>query len=147
MQLLSVLVEADLRGRIYPNTQESLEILDIFRETAKEAGCYENPRTFPSDHSEFAYLSGRNILPDQDLFDDTWGEIILLSGLPGTGKDTFIRELYPQLPVVSLDDIRKRLNISPKDNQGAVIQAAREEAKEYLRKKQSFIWRHIGKRN
>lgn len=142
LKALSTLVDADLRGRIHPNTKESLEILDMFREMAKETGCFEGPKVFPSDYSKYAYLSGRNILPDQELYDDTWGEIILLSGLPGTGKDTFIKEHYPHLPMVSQDNIRAKLNISPRDRdkQSLILQAAREEAKEYLRNKQPFIW-------
>jgi predicted kinase len=42
--------------------------------------------------------------------------------------------------MVSLDLWREKLGISPKENQGAVIAAARDEAKEYLRKKQPFVW-------
>ena len=78
--------------------------------------------------------------PQQELFDDTWGEVILLCGLPGTGKDTWCRANYPCYPVVSLDDIRRKLQVRPTENQGRVIQAAQESAREYLRKKEPFIW-------
>ena len=44
------------------------------------------------------------------------------------------------MPVVSLDEIRKELDISPEENQGRVIAAAHDHAREYLRKKQPFIW-------
>ena len=77
---------------------------------------------------------------DQELFDDTWGKVILLSGLPGTGKDTWIRENYPNLPVISLDEIRKELGISPTDNQGRVISEGHERARALLRQKTPFIW-------
>ena len=36
--------------------------------------------------------------------------------------------------------IRKRLKILPVEPQGVVIATAQEEAKEYLRKKQPFVW-------
>ena len=39
-----------------------------------------------------------------------------------------------------MDEIRKRLKVSPTDNQGAVVARAHEQAKEYLRKKQPFVW-------
>ena len=42
--------------------------------------------------------------------------------------------------MVSLDVLRKEMHISPKEEQGAVVNAARERAKEYLRKKQPFVW-------
>ncbi len=82
--------------------------------------------------------------PFQTLFDDTWGEVILMSGLPGTGKDTWIRENRPDLPVVSLDKIREELKVKPTDGQGEVIRTAQDRAREYLRKKQPFIWNTTG---
>ena len=63
-----------------------------------------------------------------------------MSGLPGTGKDTWIQEHYPDLPMISLDEIRKEMKISPTDNQSKVIEIAREWAREMLRKKQPFVW-------
>ena len=42
--------------------------------------------------------------------------------------------------MISLDDIRALLHISPKEDQGSVVQAARELAKAYLRKKVPFVW-------
>ena len=64
----------------------------------------------------------------------------MLSGLPGTGKDTWIQRNHPELPVLSLDNLRAELRISPRDNQGKLIQEARERARTYLRMKQPFIW-------
>ena len=63
-----------------------------------------------------------------------------MSGLPGTGKDTWIKEHYPDLPMISLDEIRKEIKISPTEIQSKVVEIARERARELLRKKQSFIW-------
>ena len=63
-----------------------------------------------------------------------------MSGLPGTGKDTWIQEHYPGLPMISLDEIRKEMKISPTDNQSKVVEIARERAREVLRTKQSFVW-------
>ena len=78
--------------------------------------------------------------PDQPLFDPTWGEVVLLSGLPGTGKDTWIQANCPDLPMVSLDALRRKMRVKPIDNQSAVLQAAQEQARELLRKKQPFVW-------
>ena len=63
-----------------------------------------------------------------------------MSGLPGTGKDTWIRNNCPGLPVVSLDEIRVRLGISPGEAQGEVIREARRQAKELLRQHKTFAW-------
>lgn len=137
---LCLLEEADMRGRTRDSVEDSLELIRMCAEMAGECGCLDGPGSFPDPYSEYAYLSGRNIQPGQPMYDDTWGEVILLSGLPGTGKDTWIRENLSGYPVVSLDDLRKKMKVSPTDNQGAVAQAAREQAREYLRKKIPFVW-------
>jgi predicted kinase len=56
-----------------------------------------------------------------------------MSGLPGAGKDTWLAKYRPGLPVVALDAIRDALDVEATDNQGEVIQAAREQCREHLR--------------
>lgn len=139
-KLLCLLSEADMKGRIAEDIDEQLEKIDLCRVFAEEAGCYDHPYTFQDAYTKHAYLSGRNIMPDQSLYDDTWGEVILMSGLPGTGKDKWIQENIPEYLMVSLDEIRKEIDIKPTDNQGAVIQEAQNQARAYLRKHQPFVW-------
>jgi len=139
-KLLCMLAEADVKGRIAEDIEEELALVSLSGMIAEEAGCLCAPCHFEDSHTRRAYFSGRNVYPEQILFDDTWGEIIMLSGLPGTGKDTWVQKNCPGLPVVSLDDIRKEKRVRPTDQQGKVIQTAKERAREYLRKKQPFIW-------
>ena len=116
------------------------EQVQLCREFSKENRCYTGPFQFPSPHTQYSYLARKDIPPEVELYDDTWGEVILLSGLPGTGKDTWIKENYPDIPMISLDEIRKEMKISPTDNQSKVVEIARERAREVLRTKQSFVW-------
>ena len=85
-------------------------------------------------------MSGKNIPRGAELYDGTWGTVIIMSGLPGTGKDTFIKEHYPDYPMVSLDGIRKEFGISPTAPQGKVIDEANKRASALLREKAPFIW-------
>ncbi|MBR5287263.1 MAG: AAA family ATPase [Clostridia bacterium] len=140
LHLLSLLAKADVLGRIAADMQESLSAVELFSQLAEESGCLHSPLGFSSTHAQYAYLSGRNVLPDQPLFDDSWGEVILLSGLPGTGKDTWIRQNHPDLPMVSMDDLRRTMGIKPTDDQGRVAQAAQEACRVHLRAKQPFIF-------
>lgn len=143
IELLCVLCEADALGRICLDEQDRIhmaEQVQLCREFAMENGCYTGPFPFPSAYTQFSYLGRKNIAPEVELYDDTWGEVILMSGLPGTGKDTWIKENCPDLPMISLDEIRKELKISPTDNQSKVVEIARERARELLRKQQPFVW-------
>lgn len=140
LKLLFILSKADAEGKISDNNCKSVETVLLDAELAKEADCYENPLGFSSAYTEFAYLSGRNVMPDTELYNDTQLEVILLCGLPGTGKDTWIKENYADYPVVSLDDIRNECDISSLGNQQEVVRIAKSRAKQYLREKQSFVW-------
>lgn len=143
IELLCILCEADALGRMCLDEKDRIhmtEQVSLCREFAIENGCYTEPFPFPSAHTRYIYLSGRDITTEVELYDDTWGEVILMSGLPGAGKDTWIKENCPDLPMISLDEIRKEMKISPTDNQSKVVETARERARELLRKKRPFVW-------
>ena len=141
-ELLAILAEADMRGRICPDKEEVIYRIQLFKELCMEHDCWGKPKSFASNLTRFKYMNVGDISPDYPLFDDTKLEVILLSGLPGTGKDTFIQKQYSDWPVVSLDNIRRANNIAPDDKKGngKVVQMAKENAKEYLRSKTSFVW-------
>lgn len=140
VELLCLLSQADALGRVSVDRQQMLEQVLLCRELARESGCLTGPYPFPSDYTRFAYLSGRQVPPEVALFDDTWGTVYLLSGLPGTGKDTWIREHLPDVPMVSLDEIRGELGISPKEKQGPVAEEGQRRAKALLRERRPFVW-------
>lgn len=140
IEQLCILARADVRGRMAPDTAELLAKVELCRQEADIAGCLHGPGSFADAYTRRAYFKGRNVWREQSLYNDTWGEVILLSGLPGTGKDTWCGEHAAHLPVVSLDELRRAMGISPVDEQGRVAQAARERAREYLRARRPFIW-------
>lgn len=135
-----MLAKADACGRIAPDLEDMAMRADYARLLAEEAGCLDSPYTFPDDYTRYAYLSGRRVAPDCPLYDDTWGEVVLMAGLPGTGKDTYIQRHLGHLPMISLDDIRRKMHVKPTDEQGVVVSAAKEQAKAYLRDRQPFVW-------
>lgn len=137
---LCTLSNADVLGRECHDRDDYLARNEYCRMLAEELGCLEKPYSFKDSFSQRAYFLKKTTWREQEMFNGTWGRIIMLAGLPGTGKDTWISEKYPDLPMLSLDNLRKELNVLPTDNQGKVIAAAQETAREYLRKKQPFVW-------
>ena len=139
LKLLFALSKADSEGRISENSQGA-DMLSLIEDMAKESECLDKPKRFLSDFTEQAYLSGRNVSPETELYNDTACEVIMMCGLPETGKDTYIRTGFPGYPTVSLDDIRREYNLPHTGDQQEVVRIARERAKLLLRQKKSFIW-------
>jgi len=138
--LLALLAEADALGRRCTDLPDLLLRLDLFRVMARELDCLTAPRRFPSDHARFVYF--RSDTPDLHYvpYDDTKFEVVLLSGLPGVGKDTWIRQNGNGCPVVSLDALRREMGVDPEDAQGTVVNTAKERARALLREGQPFLW-------
>lgn len=138
--LLALVAEADARGRVCEDRQKLLDNVALFAEYAEEHGCLDGPRKFPNDHSRFLYFRREGRDPDYVAYDDTVCEVVMMSGLPGAGKDFWVAEHLPDWPVVSLDALRRVLKIAPTENQGPVVSRAREEARVHLRAKRNFVW-------
>jgi predicted kinase len=137
---LSLLAEADARGRICQDLPRLLENIALFTDFCKEQGCLDRPWPFPSNHTRFLYFRHEWPSPDHAPHQDLGSDVVMLSGLPGSGKDHWKRQHLPDWPSVSLDDLRDEMDIDPEDRQGPVLQAAREQARQYLRAKRSFVW-------
>ena len=137
---VAMLATADIRGRICQDQDGLLDRVALFSEFAAENGCFTQPYAFASDHSRFLYFRRADLPPTHELFDDSRFEAILMSGLPASGKNTWIHEQCAGLPVISLDDIRDDLDVAPEETQGAVAQEARARVRVFLRKGEPFVW-------
>ncbi|WP_246008298.1 AAA family ATPase [Chitinophaga lutea] len=139
---LAILARADVRGRIATDIPDLLYRVDCFEEFCKEHACWGATRPFASGEALLHYLEKEDAHADYVPFEQQQPKVVLMSGLPGAGKDTFIKKHYPDWPVVSLDGIRGQRNIvhGDKTGNGQAIQAAKELARQYLRKKQPFVW-------
>ncbi len=141
-KLLTILAKADILGRICADQKEQLYRVALFEEFCKEHDCFGKARTFPSDMARFVYFQKTDSSPDYVPFEKDIFEVVIMSAIPGSGKDTYIKTHYKDWPVVSLDDIRRKWKISPTDKKanGRVVQEAKEQARVFLRAKKSFIW-------
>ncbi|MBX3200122.1 MAG: AAA family ATPase [Labilithrix sp.] len=138
--LLALLAEADARGRICDDPARILENVALFVEYCRERACLDEPLAFPSDHARFLWFGGRQRDPLFAPHEAFRCEVVLMSGFPGAGKDRWIAENLAGWPVVSLDRLRDELDVAPTDDQGRVVQEAREAARAHLRAGRSFVW-------
>ncbi len=138
--LLALLAEADARGRTCDDRARILDNVALFVEYCRERACLDAPLAFPSDHARFLWFGGRQRDPLFAPHEAFRCEVILMSGFPGAGKDRWIAENLAGWPVVSLDRLRDELDVAPTDDQGRVVQEARDEARAHLRAGRSFAW-------
>jgi putative nucleotidyltransferase with HDIG domain len=138
---LTQVAEADGRGRRCADPGDQTRIVEhcaLWSAHCDELAVLARPRAFVSPHTRRVWLESEGRHPDVPAHDDTTCEVTLLAGLPASGKSTWLAA-HPQ-PVVSLDDLRDELDVDPGDAQAAVIAAAREQAREFLRANTSFAW-------
>jgi putative nucleotidyltransferase with HDIG domain len=138
--LLALVAEADARGRECADKGAILDRIELFREACSELGCLQVPLRFASDHSRFLYFRTEGRSPRYAAHDDTQFEVTVLSGLPGAGKDRWLAAHGGGRPSVSLDAAREELDVSPTEGQAPVAAAAREKAREHLRRRNAFVW-------
>lgn len=138
---LLVLAWADSKGRksLVENNdyQTTLHLCELAFE---ESGCLTTPYKFNNSNSRVEYATISDRYHGYTAREPTGSKVIVMWGLPGSGKDYWLNKNNIILPVISLDDIRQELNINYNNNQGLVIQTAIERARVYLRKKEDFIW-------
>lgn len=141
-QWLALLARADMLGRVCDDREEMLYRIDCFEAMCRENDCWGKAREFNSGWAQMYYMQHDDAYLDYIPFEVPAFEVVLMSGLPGSGKDTFIKKHYADSPVISLDALRIERGISPTDKtgNGQVIQEAKEQARVYLRKQKPFVW-------
>lgn len=138
--LLAMLAEADMRGRICPDQQKVLDSIELFREMAREEGCYGQPRAFADAHTRVSYFRGAGVHPDYSLFQEAGSRVTVMCGLPASGKNTWVEKHRKGLPAVSFDDAREELGLKHGRAEGVVAHHAIDKAKDLLRSKAPFVW-------
>jgi predicted kinase len=138
--LLALVAEADMRGRRCEDQRRLLDNIELFRELCRDTGCFSEPFRFATEHSRVEYFRNESRDPRYRAHDDTEFEVVLMSGLPGSGKDQWLKHQAPGLPVVSLDTIRDELDVPAGETPGEVIDRAKQRAREHLRAKRPFAW-------
>lgn len=140
LELLATLAEADMRGRICEDMQAVLDNIELFRELAREEGCYGQPRSFADAHTRVSYFRGADVHPDFPLYQEPGSLVTVMCGLQASGKNTWVAQHRKGQAVVSFDDAQAELGLRHGKNNGAVAHYAFEKARALLREKAPFVW-------
>ena len=137
---LYLLASSDVEGRICKDKKDLQYTVELFREFCITEDCFYHSYSFTDSYTQFVYANQHERDPSFPAYDETKMEMIMLSGLPGAGKDTWMKNNGMNMNIISLDEIRREKGIAATDNQGRVIQDAKEQARLFMRQKQPFVW-------
>jgi predicted kinase len=138
--LLIMHARADARGRKCLDPEEVKMRVELSSSVFEELGLYDGKYPFANEESMLAYIRRDDRHPAYEAHIDFKCEATIMCGIQGTGKNTWIAENMPGVPVVSPDDIREDMDVDWTDNQGRVVQATIEAAKTHLRAGRDFVW-------
>ncbi len=137
---LVALARADMTGRSYTGQAGCLADIQLFEMLAREDGCWDGPKAAVDAHTRLMYARGAELHLDTPLFQPAGAEVIVMSGLPASGKDTWVAQHAPDWPVVSFDNAKAALGLRHGENDGMAAHHAIDQAKALLRGRQRFVF-------
>ena len=168
LELIYYLERADMAGRISPSQSTDLENLELFRLTCEEYGLWNNAdpysewrtiiRSELADKGEDAHhytaccairdFENGEIQSPYEAIGRSYGhldshpQLVIMSGLSGSGKSRWIHENLPNHVIVSLDDLRAQLakNRSDQSINPLIVREAKALLKSHLGKGKKVVW-------
>lgn len=143
LNLLYLMALSDGNGRTTLEKEKIIEKVELFKIEAEFQNCFNQPWNYPftCSHAKMLYWEGNGDSHEsRPVFWEDYSDVIILSGLPASGKDTWCNMYAKDKPIISLDSIREELGVKYKDNMGYAIQVMLKRAKDLLGKKENFVW-------
>lgn len=139
---LALLTTSDARGRLADDVSQLTDTVELFSQFCAELGCLHGPYPFASDHSRVMYFRRHDRDINYHAYDSSTGELTILVGLPGAGKDRWAEEHASGRKVISLDALRREHGVRRGDHkrEGRVRAAAREQLREQMRVSGSCVY-------
>lgn len=145
---LLILKTADCSGAIQTEDDRWRDKLEYLRQFAIDYNCLNAPYKFINDYSRFEFFHNQTMDYPTELYDSSNNgdfTVYFMIGLPGAGKDTYIKNNFPNLPTVCRDEIRTEIGIKGekpmgnKKQESEVTRIQNERILEYARKRKSFV--------
>lgn len=139
---LLLLARADNRGRISVGAAHAASNLELARLAVEEEGCLDTPYRFESDDARVRFTRKRDSSAYYVPPKAAGSRVVVLTGVPGVGKDTYAASEFASWPQISLDATRARMGVphGHARGEGRVSQAVIEEARTLLRARKDFVW-------
>ena len=137
---LYILAKADIKGRVSKSNDRNLQLIELYKDYCLENNCFNNLYSFQSPSSKIMYFKKGDSYLHYVPFEENSSKVYVMSGIPASGKDTYIKNNFFNQNVISLDNIREEMGVDPAKNQGIVVQEARKRAKKLLAAKENFVW-------
>ncbi len=146
LPLMIAMAKADTLGGIPYTPDDRMERVELLRLQAGEMECFAHPFRPDDHHARFLFFRGEIDWLDYKFgyapFEDYCCTVTMMSGLPGAGKDYWISRGNTSSPgeIIGLDGIRKEMKVDWRDNQGRVVQEARDRIKKLLASGTDFVF-------
>jgi predicted kinase len=139
-KLLIMHARADARGRKCADPQAIIDYVNLSESVYAELGVLNGPFPFANDESRVAFFDHEDRDPFFAAHEEFRCRVVVMCGLPGSGKNFYIAKNLAHLPIIEMDAIREEMGYDAQDNQGVIIQAAQGRAKVLLAAKTDFVW-------
>lgn len=129
----------DMLGRVCVDQKKHIDNLEFLNLYLDENGL-KHP-VYVDSYTRLRYLlNPETVSPEYSLHKEKNFDVYLMTGLPGSGKDTYIKNHLSSMEHISFDDERQLLGLSVFDNGSAVVHKSYDKMKLLLAKKKSFVF-------
>jgi len=141
-KMLALFAKADILGRISHDSEDMLMRVELFEELCKDAECFGVAREFKSKLGRRYFFQREEAHPDYEPFDEKDFTVYVMCAVPGSGKDTYIKNNLSDIPMVSIDALRRERKVKRGDTraEGHVYQDIKEMCKVHMRVRQDFVF-------
>jgi predicted kinase len=141
-KMLALFAKADILGRIAKDSDDMMARVEMFEWLCEINKCFGKPREFKSLLGKRYYFKNDDAWPDYEPYDEKDFVAYVMCALPGSGKDTYIRRYLKDIPMVSIDELRRERKVKRGDKkaEGHVYQEIKEMCKVHMRARQDFVF-------
>lgn len=137
---LLTMAHADIKGRINADNPISLNRLKKLVLFARQQAVYQTPKSYIDATTRRVYARTKQGDPNIPVELNFGSNVILLAGLPASGKNHWITQNAANLPTVSFDDSQNELGLKYGEDHLAVANRTFAKADKLLAEKAPFIW-------